>query len=406
MGAASWKQIVLLCCVFAIIVAGYLFRDVRPAQAGAYPEAATIGSGNPSFDALADRFRDLAQKKGGVYAFDILKIAQLPPGIDLHLMGHVVGDELYKQKGVDGIEFCTQDFRNACSHAIVIGTLNEFGAGDATVEKIREACKKAPGGTGAYTMCFHGLGHGVFAYFGYDIPKAVDFCKRLGTPAYNDLEYTQCVGGIIMELIDGGGHDHDQWVSANEKYLDPNDPLSPCDRSLIPEEAKSFCIMYLTPHLFEAAGANLGNPDPVFFPKAFSFCDGFGDSRLRDMCYSSFGKEFIPLAASRDIRSVDQMSDTQYQLAIQWCMLAPHTEAQTQCIHQALASVFWGGENNPDASFRFCSLVGDADIKSSCYSELGRDINTYTTGDTRTELCNKLPAEDVKACTDTVPDPA
>ena len=377
--------------IVALAVAG------RPSLWSA-SEVDSIGRGNPSFQELSDRFTKLAQQKGAVYAFDVLKKAAVPPGIDMHLMGHVVGDILYKQEGINGVKECTQDFRNACSHSIVIGVLNEFATGDATIAKIRAACKLAPGGSGAYTMCFHGLGHGVFAYFGYDIPKAVAFCKRLGTPAYGNEEYTQCVGGMIMELVDGGGHDHDIWAGAHAKYLDPNDPLAPCDRSLIPHDAKSFCYMYLTPHLFEGAGAQLSNPDPATFPEAFSYCDAIADPHLRDACSGSFGKEFIPLAAAHDIRSIDQMSDSEYNEAIVWCSMAPKTEGQNSCVAQALASVFWGGENDPNASFRFCSLVIENGMQDACYAELARNIASYTHEAQRDALCKRLPVADFDTC--------
>jgi hypothetical protein len=203
---------------------------------------------------------------------------------------------------------------------------------------------------------------------------------------------------MIMELIDGGGHDHEEWLVAHNKYLDPNDPLAPCDGPLIPEATKSFCYIYLTPHLFEAAGANLGNPDPATFTKAFSFCTPITDKRLRDTCYGSFGKEFIPLAGARDIRSVDTLPDTTYQTAISWCMKGPNVEAQGACLAQALGSIFWGGENNPDASFRFCSLVSDGQAQGACYHSLAVDIASYTTGASRTKLCERLPAVEVAAC--------
>jgi len=364
-----------------------------------YPEASTIGQGNPSFQELSDRFTALAQQKGAVYAFEVEKVAPLPPDIDTHLLGHVIGAVLYQQKGVDGIADCTPDFRNACSHAIVIGALDEFGTGSATISMIQAACHKAPGGHGAYTMCFHGLGHGVFAYFGYDIPKSVAFCKKLGTAAYGDQEYAQCVGGMIMELVDGGGHDHDQWLAAQPKYFDPRDPLAPCDTALIPGDAKSFCYMYLTPHLFQAAGADINNPDPSTFPKAFSYCDAIQSQSLRDMCYGSFGKEFIPLAAAHDIRSVDQLSDAEYQEAIGWCMLGGRAEVDNACIGQALASVFWGGENDPQASFRFCGLVADAGVLDACYQNLAENISSYVRDAAKQKsLCAQLPESYQSAC--------
>lgn len=362
-----------------------------------YIEAQTIGVGVTSFDQLEKRFASLAESKGAVYAFDVLRIAQLPPNTDLHLLGHTIGDILYKQKGVQGIEDCTQEFRNACSHTIVIGTLDEYG-GQAALPLIDDSCKKAPGGPGAYTMCYHGLGHGVFAYFGYDLAKTAAFCKKMGTAAYHDQQYIECVGGSIMELMGGGGHDHEKWLVAQKKYL-TDDPLSPCMDAVIPDEAKSICFIYLTPELFLRAGANLGNPDPNTFPKAFSYCDAIPSSRqlLRDACFGGFGKEFVPLAGSRDIRNVTLFTDQQYQEAISWCHMAGVHDGEVSCIKEALASVFWGGENDPQASFRFCALVG-ANIQSSCYRNLGNNIVMYTNKKQRDDLCAQLLSVSKESC--------
>jgi hypothetical protein len=364
-----------------------------------YPEAMTIGQGAATFQELSDRFTELAKQKGGVYAFDVLKLAQLPPNTDLHLLGHAIGDVLYAQKGVAGIADCTQDFRNACSHAIVIGTLNEFGAGNATLKMIDDACKQAPGGTGAYTMCYHGLGHGVFAYFGYDLSKTVAFCKRMGTPEYNDEQFTQCVGGAVMELLSGGGHDHDAWVVARENYLVPDRPLAPCDSAVIPEEAKGYCYLYLTPRLFEFAGADIGNPDPATFPRAFTYCDALplSEGALRDACFGGFGKEFVPLAAGRDIRAIDHLDDSAYSLAAGWCELASPRDGKESCLREALESVFWGGENDTNASFRFCAVV-PTDLIDACFADLAGDIGHYLRGDNKTQWCAKLPEQYRNQC--------
>ena len=116
----------------------------------------------------------------------MLKRASVPSGTDMHLLGHVVGDILYAQEGLKGIKTCTHDFRNACSHTIVVGLFSEQG--EVALPKIAETCYQAPGGSGAYTMCFHGLGHGVLAYTGYDLTKAAQLCQKTGTTGYNYRE--------------------------------------------------------------------------------------------------------------------------------------------------------------------------------------------------------------------------
>ena len=180
----------------------------------AHIDAQRIGEGVSSFEDLTDRFRKLSKDQGAVYAFEVLGTASLPANTDLHLLGHAVGDELYEQKGVAGIADCTPDFRNACSHSIVVGALNEFG--EAALPQIRDACKKAPGGSGAYTMCYHGLGHGVFAYNAYDLADTAALCKKTGTAAYHDREYIECMGGAVRETMGGGVQCCGLWLPARE----------------------------------------------------------------------------------------------------------------------------------------------------------------------------------------------
>jgi len=353
---------------------------------------------NSGFREVSAQFELLAREKGAKYAFDALLRAAMPPNIDIHLLGHEIGNILYEQEGVEGIARCTQDFRNACSHAIVIGALNEFGT--EALPMIRKACRKAPGGSGAYTMCFHGLGHGVFAYYGYSFPETVEFCRSTGTVAYGYQEFSQCVGGAVMELMGGGGHDRDAWLLMREKYLDVARPLRPCDTALVPEEAKSLCLVYLTPRLFELAGADLGKPDPATFPEAFSFCEALPQSatRLRDACFGGFGKEFIVLAGEHDIRDVAKYSDDTFKKALSWCGLAPSQDARGACVGDAVASLFWGGENDPDAAFRFCSLAS-AEVSLACYSRLASDISEYIFDkDTREALCARTPVQSRSAC--------
>lgn len=370
-----------------------LYESLMP-----YHEYLEIGRGNPDFKTLSNRFTLIAREKGAVYAFEVLKRAQLPPNTDFHLLGHIVGDELYKQKGIAGIADCTQDFRNACSHSIVIGVFNEFGASGETVKKIDAACVLAPGGKGAYGMCYHGLGHGVLAYFGYEIPPTVSFCERLGTRDKDFEQSAQCVGGAIMELVGGGFHDREAWAASRSRVLQPSAPLSPCTDSVIPERAKGLCLSYLTPWLWELAGIDLGQPDPGKFSKAFAYCDTLPASRqkLRDACFGGFGKEFIPLAGARDIRRMDQFTDAEYRKAISWCEHAGPDDGKRACIEVELDSVFWGGENDPAASFRFCALVDAGHARDACYKQLAGKIKRYLPQ--RLDLCGMLPETHRKTC--------
>jgi hypothetical protein len=363
-----------------------------------YIEAQSIGKDVSNFEGLSDKFAKLAEEKGALYAFEVLRRTELPPQTDFHLLAHIVGDELYKQKGVSGITHCTQEFRNACSHSMVIGTLNAFG--EAGLDGIREACKEAPGGSGAYTMCYHGLGHGVFSHFAFQFPETIDFCKKTGTREYHDREYIECIGGSVMELMGGGGHDPYNWGIARDKYLNKKDPLSLCLGDEIPKDAKEICLIYLTPYIWESIGVELGNPDPNQFNEAFAICDEIPrtEQNLRDACFGGFGKEFVPIAGALDIRGIDKLSDEQYKKAGSWCSFTEAKDGRRACITDAVASLFWGGENDPDASFRFCGLLDDEDVQDACWSRLSSDIFSFKSGRQRDILCRRIPEDFQNLC--------
>lgn len=365
-------------------------QQVQTQPQTGFPELAQIQQKNlTSFADLSHFFEGLANKKGAEYAFNALKIAQLPPNTDLHLLGHAVGDILYKQQGANGIKICTQDFRNACSHSIVIGLLSEKG--EKALPEIALACRQAPGGKGAYTMCFHGLGHGVLAFNGYDFPKSVAMCRKFGTAQYGFREDAECVGGMIMEFISGGGHDHNIWAKQREKYLSFDNPFYLCSGFNLNPGEQERCYNYITPYLFEVAG-NFAFPGPQEFKKAFPLCDTISDVSNRQTCYGGFGKEFVPLAQARDIRNISDMNNGQLTSVYSWCALALNSNATAACTEQAMESLYWGGENNPSAATRFCSLIPDSYQQSTCFSNFLSAVSFYVTDPGyRKSLCETFP---------------
>lgn len=363
-----------------------------------YPELAELEAAEFSSQEYFDYFRELAEDKGAEYAFEVLLRAKLAYGTDIHLVAHVVGDVLYAQQGIEGIYVCTQDFRNACSHSVVIGILNEHGEG--ALDDIAATCRKAPGGRGAYTMCFHGLGHGVLAFNEYKFDRAVAMCAKTGTPEYGNREYVECVGGASMEMM-AGVHDRAVWEKEVGNYLSDAEPLRPCNDPYMPAEVQPICFIHLTPHLFEAAGMNLGNPDPSYYAKAFSYCDALpaDDAENRTACYGGFGKEFTVLGQGRDVRDVGKTPEPVLRSVREWCALANDAQGEKDCNAYALSSLFWGGENTPDASLAFCAIA-EGEAQGECYEQLAGHIRYYFPGASpeRAALCERLPEPHAGAC--------
>lgn len=388
---AAWRHKNILIVLAVVLGAAAVYGAAAYAPTALLPEVQDLAQVEWSFEEYADYFRRLSDDRGAPYAFRVLLQAPMREGTDLHLLAHVVGDKLYEQQGMKGMYECTQDFRNACSHSVVIGILNEFGEG--ALGDIADMCRKAPGGTGAYTMCFHGLGHGVLAFNEYKLDRAVAMCAKTGTLAYGNREYIECVGGATMEMV-AGVHDRAVWQQEVRNYFKESDPLYPCNASFMPSEVQPACYMHLTPRLLARAGMDLANPDPATFPEAFSYCDAIPEyeEENRNTCYGGFGKEFIGIVQGRDIRNVGATSEPELQRMHEWCDMAGLPYTVRACNTHVLASLYWGGENSIDASLAFCALA-EGETRASCYQELVGQVRYYfPSSSERFARCGALPA--------------
>lgn len=417
----SFFRLTLFVIALTLISCGGLSVYLSNAQSQRQPPTTLLMTVDPRdlpdpnlpYQQAEDYFENLAIEKGGVYAFEVLKKATLPPNTDFHLLGHVVGDVLYKQKGGDGIAFCSEDFRNACSHSIVIGLLSDKGV--AALSEINLACQKAPGGKGAYGMCFHGLGHGVLAFAGYDFPQMVKLCDKTSSGLRGAEEKSQCIGGAVMEIISGGFHDREAWGKKRTQTLRLDDPLSPCNKDYIPEDSKHMCYTYITPWLFEAASLSAANPQssnssaatrtvslsapsPMseeIYEKAFSYCQSIPAVQTgnRAACFGGFGKEFIGLANERDIRDMGSLPKEKLKMVYDWCQLPNDEEGAKHCLLSAMSSLYWGGENKPDAAITICDISGK--FREGCFDTLINSVSYFASDKQKTEFCGLVP-EDIK----------
>jgi hypothetical protein len=294
--------------------------------------------------------------------------------IDMHLLGHVVADELYKQEGLNGMSACTADLQNACSHSIVVGALLEHG--ENTLPEIGKACRNAPGTSGAYIQCYHGLGHGILAYTGYAMEPAVELCKKVGSAG----EDIACVGGVSMEMV-SGINDVAQWNAQKPKYVRDDDPLTPCSLDFLDDKFRPICYTFFTPRFFEATGGNLFEPTPETVKAAFSVCERIPqkDFYAREGCFGGFGKDFAVIAHKQgDIRSVDEtFLDEELRQLYEWCSLAPSESGVKTCIVYAVDSLYWDGENDREGAIRFCNQIPNATHQEICFERFVGSVATY-----------------------------
>ncbi len=389
------KKVLIFLLTLNIIFALFLFRFYKRSN---YPEAKWLSTQGMSFEETENYLKKLSNKKSAEYAFGVLREANLPPNTDIHLLAHAIGNILYKQKGVEGIKICTDEFRNACSHTIVIGLFIDKGV--EALSDIARACREAPGGSGAYAMCFHGLGHGVLAYTEYDMMTAINLCRKTGSEEFGYIESAECVGGIVMEMVNGV-HDKAAWEKQKDNYFRKDDPLYPCNQGFIPSNGRFYCFWYLTPHLWEAAGGEFSNPKDEDFKKAFEYCEFLtGDKeQYKEACYGGFGKEFVVLSSTNaDIRKVGEMKPQELEQVYKWCLLAEDSFGIGACIAQAINSMYWGGENPSTTAVLFCNQMDDGQHKEMCFQHLIGSFNFYKKGSQIAKECNTLPSNYRNIC--------
>lgn len=392
-----FSAVLLITSLIAILISITLFYlTLKPQQTAAlkeYPEISYLENKTLDFTQLKSYFKQLSEEKGAVYAFEVLNTAPMPYGTDMHLLAHTVGDELYKQKGIKGMKYCTDNFRNACSHSMVINLF--YDKGEAGIKDVTEACRNAPG-KGGYSMCYHGLGHGVFAFAGYEFPKTAELCKKVSHENINGPEYKECMGGAVMEQISGGDHDKISWQKQREVNIKPGQPLSMCMTDLITDPGpREICLIYLTPHLWDLAGRTSADLSDDVITRAFEFCDEIprDDPQNRSACFGGFGKEFLAMAKGKDVRHIDKLTDIEMQKIYYWCLLTPHKDGQKSCILYAQGSMYWSGANDKKLPIHFCSLAPDEEIKKYCFEGL---IGTIKKGDLKEknyfeEFCSEIP---------------
>jgi len=352
------------------------------------------------FDKTKEFFISLAHEKGALHAFDILIKTPLPSNVDSHLIGHEVGDILYEQKGLEGMEYCTHDLRNACAHSVVIGAL--LDKGEAIFETVNEICHQAPGGTGAYSLCFHGLGHGVLAYSGYEVPEAIKLCSKVKNESHFREEEIQCIGGVVMEM-NIGAHDPATWEAKKEIYLTKDKPLRICEEDYMPKYAKTMCYSYATPYIFAAAELSNEHKEPERFAKAFAYCDGIENKAQRKSCYGGLGKEFVTVAQNGDTRIGKVTTDEELNNIILLCSYSGNDEAFSSCINTSVDTLYWGGENDPQISVRMCGLLDEGETRDSCFEHLFVITRYYQQDpDIRKSICESVVDEYSEECNQTL----
>ncbi len=258
---------------------------------------------------------------------------------DCHQEAHQIGRVAYSLHGAVAFQKADASCGSGFYHGALEGFLTERGTLNFAAE-IDELCNRLETRF-AQMQCHHGVGHGVMAYEGYDLPRALDMC--------GDLKQRQaqrsCYDGVFMENIVAAqgfgalrGH-KPLWVN--------RDPHFPCNAISQEPDIQFHCYQMQTSWML-----SLTQDHEAVVRECLKARDD-----LRGVCFKSFGRD----AASLSLQ--DRVT------ILKVCAKAPRGEARyyDECIGGAVGAIvqFWGDDLGDQAN-EVCAHVEGAS-KRHCY---------------------------------------
>ncbi len=179
-----------------------------------------------------------------------------------HEFAHIVGNEIYRQKGFKGISVCDPTFAFGCYHGVTEKML--LALGTRAIPKVEQSCLDIfTNQSQLVASCIHGIGHGLLTWEGLHVENALKHCDMLAN------QYrVYCYDGVFMEYSSSTPSStfaEKKWgfcVGFDEKYQ----PL---------------CAKYQIYPFVRDLGWN--------FSQAAQFCDESPNEILKENCFSGLG---------------------------------------------------------------------------------------------------------------------
>lgn len=272
-------------------------------------------------------------------------------GANCHVNSHYIGRLSYKIFGDQALSKYITLCSSGYMHSVILELVVEHGVKNLDVY-ISKTCEKYNTDFQKLT-CYHGSGHGVMAYFDYDLPKAINTCKKFDS----DFKRSNCLVGVFMENI--GTESHDSAEVHTSSWLDPKDPQFPCNKVDQDPQVQEACYAMQPSWISNIYKDNLD--------KVAQECLKV-EAPYIPSCIYGYGE----LAASYVI--------SQPKKIIAYCKKVPNiVNYSIACLKGAQAVImdFWGINMTSQQGKDFCNLT-PIDYKNICqniFSDRLRDIS-------------------------------
>jgi hypothetical protein len=335
-----------------------------------------------------------------------------------HALAHGLGISAYRSPGTLAETFaaCPPSQMSGCYHGVIQGYFLASGRDGSPVgtPELDALCAPHVESPFLFFQCAHGMGHGLMALHGNDLPAALEACDL----ASEESVRSSCYGGVFMENIvlvthphhtaaghaghagspaggAGTGHDHaghaghgaaaahDHGAAAGParpawRPLDRTRPLYPCTE--VDERYHEACYtMQSSAILFFNGG------DVAATARA---CEQAPPAMVA-VCIASLGRDVTALAAQDHRRSIELCARTRGVAGGQaegWCL-------------GAVAENLVNLAADPDEGLRFCRAVPGAENKRVCYRSVGGSIGALEPGEAeRARRCGTAEEGFAAAC--------
>ncbi len=301
------------------------------------------------------------------------------PGIDCHQRSHKIGRLNYEVAGSQAFKVLNSECQSGYTHGVTEAFFHEHGTNNLS-SNLTLICQNEENGFYAH-QCFHGIGHGLMAFFDYDLPEALKTCD--GLEKRQQVNKESCYSGVFMENVVGAIAVDDAKASKTTEYHTSSylskDPLFPCNS--VENKYKSTCYFFQSSRMLQIFGSD--------FQKVASNCEKI-EQEYQYNCFSSTGRD-VSNSFSMDIAGIERA-----------CGHAISEEMQLSCIGGATQDKFWD-QSEQDEALSLCRGFSKNNVKQRCYSELaGRARDIIAKAEDRRNFCAKYEAKYAESCTSTL----
>ncbi len=248
-----------------------------------------------------------------------------------HVFAHTIGRLSFAKEGEGAIRKNITLCHSGYQHGVMAAFINATGARN-LVERLDRICEIAESNFGRLT-CYHGVGHGLMAYYNNDLPTAINRCLTLG----NRFKQNNCMVGVFMENI--GSRVGDSVSDHPTVWLKEDDPHFPCNSIDQAQQIQNMCYSIQPDWMNHLYKNNIS--------KTISECMKAAES-ARPSCFFGVGQEISFLATSGNFSKVTE-----------YCLQVPDiANYQDRCFNAAELIVldFWG-PNLTDQGEKYCQSI-------------------------------------------------